>query len=547
MSSTDVCPPVHKRVAEPSGRGQPIDGLTYIKGALVGAFLVAYGTESLPASLGLFCALFAIIALRQCRHVYANSFIILYLLSFFLFLTGRLVVVTLVGYRAEERGLMGLNFSDSGTVMNVILYQAVFLVAFDTALWVRGRVPQPKPDQTPVLRDAFAQALRSVSVATMLLSAIPYLLSLRSISDFVSSNSYYDYYLERAELLTTWGRLSEALFSAAFAGVLASMPSRQLFLILSSVYLGVQYQLMNTGRRSVFVLAVLLVIGYAMWRFERERQQQGRWISRRTFALAGIAALPLVSVLNRVSLMRGWNSASATQSPADAMWEFLYSQGVSANLLGYVQDATLGIPSGKLYTLGPLFEFTEKLLGLGTADTGGLTQSATRALDGHQLAHTISYLVMPDMYLRGAGYGSSSLAELLIDFGVVGLVVGGAVTALLLKVLVRGLSAHPVRAFVSLLMLRDLLFTPRAPFLHFLVGPFSTYGILAASLILGTALLLHTYFVKPRHQKQTESSDQLGVTAPELRRVSRDSHIGELAATDTRDRSISLSLEGALP
>ena len=34
-------------------------------------------------------------------------------------------------------------------------------------------------------------------------------------------------------------------------------------------------------------------------------------------------------------------------------------------------------------------------------------------MEGYQYTHTISYIIMPDLYLKGVGYGSSYVVEVI--------------------------------------------------------------------------------------------------------------------------------------
>ena len=54
-------------------------------------------------------------------------------------------------------------------------------------------------------------------------------------------------------------------------------------------------------------------------------------------------------------------------------------------------------------------------------------------MEGYQYTHTISYIIMPDLYLKGVGYGSSYV-ELFHDLGFIGLIIGGILTGYLIQI-----------------------------------------------------------------------------------------------------------------
>src|SRR5690606_3586624 len=117
----------------------------------------------------------------------------------------------------------------------------------------------------------------------------------------------------------------------------------------------------------------------------------------------------------------------------DSIFEFFYAQGVSANVIGYTMVLDESIPDGKLYSIGPILQFISNYYGYfiqGIPMPSG--QTVELALNGYLFSHTISYLIMPTLYLAGIGYGSSYIAELYADFGYFGIIFGSLFYGLLI-------------------------------------------------------------------------------------------------------------------
>src|SRR5690606_4837101 len=115
------------------------------------------------------------------------------------------------------------------------------------------------------------------------------------------------------------------------------------------------------------------------------------------------------------------------------------------------------IPDGRFYSLGPVVEFVRyRVLGLVTGETQLVGNTAERALEGHLFSHTVSYLAIPDVYVRGSGYGSSFVAELYVDGGYPGVLLGSMVIGAVTVALTAMLGQGTVLRLLALLMVRQL-------------------------------------------------------------------------------------------
>src|SRR5690606_29682182 len=147
--------------------------------------------------------------------------------------------------------------------------------------------------------------------------------------------------------------------------------------------------------------------------------------------------------------------------PLQAPLEFFYGQGYTINIAIIAQQAADGLRDDAFYSFGPMIEFVQsRLLHPITHDYEYLFGSnAQRALEGHQLSHSLSYAWMGDHYVQGAGLGSSAPVELWIDFGFLGVILGGAVTGGLITLLSRWMTGRFGQVVITLMLVQGLWFS----------------------------------------------------------------------------------------
>ena len=411
--------------------------------------------------------------------------LVFFVVSCFTFLTGRLTVVGLFGYKRTEAQPWGLHLSDPDIINGVLVMQQVFLIGVWVAMIFlmgrRARRSYSEPEFRPF------RIGQQVGISAMAAGTLLYLQNRLGVVSTVSSTSYYEYYSSQAELVSVSGRVGGALLIVGFAFVLASNPSFPVFVVAASILVANHALDLVMGRRADFVLSVLVVAFYAFLRASGgSRESREGWPRPQRLAIWSLAVFPLIALLNFVNRIRTPGQSEGGSEDFTGLGEFLYSQGVTANILAYIQTDTLSIPDNKFYSFGPLIEFVQTRLTPGFDATIYQGQTAERAISGHQFADIFSYRIMPTLYEQGAGYGSSAVAELFWDFGWFGILSGGIVIGFLMSfssIIDRAIV--PVAA-VLYLIVRDLMYIPRAPFLHWLVGALNVHNILA---IVGLTVL----------------------------------------------------------
>lgn len=429
---------------------------------------------------------------RSTRIKY-SSFITIFRMTVGVFLIGRLFVVSLFNYR-DTNGVLGTNFEDPGVVARIILILWVFLAGMDVGTSLVSRFQESAKLSFPTIssNEQYQSAKIVATIVFVLSTPIVVFYNIR-IANFVAENSIYDYYLQRGDLLTLPHQLAEASFFLSFAILLATHPTFRQVIALSLIFGIANISIMQTGRRAPLILSALMVIGYGIWRDKRERDEGKRFLPKWFLPAVGLAIIPLVFVMNRMYASRGMNNAGNPSNLLDQVFEFLYSQGVSVNLLGYVQETQLNPPSDRSFLLGPIVESVGRQIGAEGWDAA--SRSGANADHSWKLDDFVSYSVMPELYLKGAGYGSSIVAESYADGGLILTFISGIAIILAIWVITRLIGISPVIGGVALLLLRELMFTARAPVATALLAPFDASGVLAI-LCLVVAIIVVTRLIK---------------------------------------------------
>lgn len=422
-------------------------------------------------------------------------------ITFFVFLISRMVVTEFFGYKVDSSGIFGLNFNDESIVIiiNICLYLSLIGIFIGYVIFKRLNFSLlEKKKETNLV---FINSLRIFSLTYFFITAGIRLVYYMQVRHIVTDYGYYETFLSVKTSMPSILIMISGTIDVAFFSYLATMPSKKKSIFPITIYLGLGFLAALTGRRSDFMLSVLIILVYFCIRSipnvrkeitEKKKEiQEKKWLGKFEIIL-GIIIGPLLIVFMTVIgyLRTGENKET---SFLESIQEFFFSQGVSANIIGYTEIYSDLIPN-KLYTVGPIIEFVDNnIIRPLTGRPELLGQSVERALDGFSYSHTISYFIMPDLYLRGRGYGSSFVAELFHDFSFVGVFVGSIVYGGVIFVLYYMLMNSNYFIFLcAILMTKSLFFTPRDQYLSFIADAFPPTNLAAIGFILIGAKLLQS-------------------------------------------------------
>lgn len=460
-----------------------------------------YGPQPGPMLLS------AVILLVACAVCVARTPRVSYLAwallgAYALFLIVRPVLDVLVDYPVGSVDAYGMPFNRDDVYAHVFgtlsLSLAGLFVGFAILERLDGGGTRSARRSFP--SDVLIPAIRVVSVA-MLAVALPAQVALDvEAARYVAQNSYFDLYTTFSTSYPLPVRVLGGMSTVSFLAYLATNPRRRGVWAATTVYLAAAVVSVAAGQRTTFVLSLAVVAVYVAYRNASDTPPGG-WVSRRV-GWAAVAVVPLLLVgLGLVARMRTLPARRAEGALAP-LWETLYAQGVSTEVVGYGFVYRAQVPEGHLWSLGHLLDLFGRrlpaLVGLGPGNLSG--QTVERAEQSGIFAQVLSYRVLGGEYLKGRGMGSSYVAELWADFSYPGVFLGSVVLGLVVWVLTLALHGPWLVRLASLLLMRELVVIPRSGFSQFLVEAFTAPTVVGIVVIGAGGLVLSRWVHPPRPQ-----------------------------------------------
>ncbi|MGX7025491.1 O-antigen polysaccharide polymerase Wzy family protein [Vagococcus hydrophili] len=442
-------------------------------------FCIAFFNKSIEVkAVGIFVILISNMILSF-ENIKKNVLFLLFNISFFLFLFSRFSLNIFLNYESTEYGMYGTNFTNMETINFMLdsLYISLFFLVMGYLFFSRINFTEKKENKD--------NSLYYFKISSMLFFVITFLFKFIYIKDqssFVSSTSYYDFFLSYQSNLPRWIVKLAEMNLISYVAFISSKPNKKEFRIITGLFLLVSLYSMTVGRRIEFMLNILLIVIYLTLKNDSDSSKKLSFKNKLTIILGSPFLLIL---LNSISSKRD-SIHQQTLGLFGNVKSFLFSQGVTVNLIGYTYEFKDTLPKGKLYSFGPLIEFVQsnviykKIFG-STAFSG---QTVERAMEGNLFAHTISYYIMPTAYLLGRGYGSSYIAEVYYDFGFIGLITANIFIGMLLSLLPRLLNKNNwILNIFSFMFMRNILLIPRAEFISFVSNSITFINILGILMI----------------------------------------------------------------
>lgn len=285
---------------------------------------------------------------------------------------------------------------------------------------------------------------------------------------------------------------SFVLYFATFTPValslyLATFPSKKhamQALILYEVY-GVMT--VFTGQRYPFIGISMFVLTYI---FIRSRLEKG-WVQKKHYIALLVSVPVLVIFLTAYDAIR-MGDAFDFKSLGDTIVTFFDQQGGSINTIRRTIYNADELRDMHLVSLNSTYSvicenfIARSLFGIETFSGNTIE----RAMAGHDLSARLSLIAYGEEYLSGMGTGSSYIAELLHDFGVVGVVFGNIFYGFALVKISRIHPGNKLLNGIGLAMVYYLFLAPRGGFDAFVGSVFRIYSFIFFAVIILLAAVL---------------------------------------------------------
>lgn len=420
-------------------------------------------------------AVWCVFFYNVCKDYKTNIVMLCFLISFFIFLLGREFIFE---YLDVPRYYI---FNDDIEIKTQIcLLISLFGLVIGTFI---GRRLAPHDRLLRIDNDV---VLKNVSKTLYYIFSIPLFIELFINITYIQNTGYINSYESNDSIVRV--PLYISMFSGmtpmAFYLFLATKPEKSEAVFPILLYLFYSILTLLTGKRFPFVASLLIIAIY----FVLRDSDKDRWLKKKYYyILAG--GLPFLIVgLSVFDYVRVGNDIGY-KNFIEMFIGFFDQLGGSINVIKRVIFYSDELNPVMIYSFDGL---TSLILENGifkrifdiTVYEGN---SAAHALQGHSLAHTLSYLTYGNEYLLGRGVGSCYIAELFHDFGYIGVFLGSILYGWVMKRISTIDFKSPYYIALALAMINSLLLAPRGGFDSFLSRTFGIKELTVIGVVWGIA------------------------------------------------------------
>jgi len=401
-------------------------------------------------------ALYAADCIMAWKKRHDRGVVLLFLLSFFTFLLGQILIYMLTGLQWWA----GFTIEETMVVIKGI-YFALLFFPVGVVLSEHTRLSSRTISSADRSLTITSRMLSIQRIALMLFWATLAANAFEIISRviFVIRNSYVGSYLSYSGVNIIISRLAD-INRISFFLFLATVPSKQHAKRPIIIWTLLNMVSILSGGRTTAVVTLLVLFYYFIYRDEHLNEEETEWITPRMKRMIVIAVPIIIAFLGAWNYLR--NSKNVDLGFFGLLIDFFESQGGAYKHLAYAQRYAGELPQ-KFYTFGPVINFLR-----GNIFVSRLTgfrmpaqNTVAAATIGYSYGQAITYIVQPWNYLAGLGMGSSYLAELYYDFGYGGIIVFNILLGALFSGLSRVSPNRTMSIFFMLVILDSTLNLPR--------------------------------------------------------------------------------------
>lgn len=354
---------------------------------------------------------------------------------------------------------------EAGSVYNMYLTFTIIFLSLEcvyVAYRALGLVLKKREDSLSVLTkvkhktDEYISAIKVLSLVAFGVCFCFAIYSAAVNALFVLNIGYLNSYLSSADI-PYQVRSMAALLLPAFTLFLATKPTKKQLIIPTSLFMLVSVVSLATGRRNAFVKDMLLLLIYALMR------DDVRVGVKKIFTKVRVGVVALAGLVS-VYILQGMRSGFSTPI-FRTLFNFVYDQGASIRIVaktvvhkGILADNPLryffyplevqlrnGFVGNLLFNLSPIVE----------------VQTEQFVLTTYNYAHKLTYLVDPQRYLAGGGFGASFVADGYILFGIAGVIIIGLLLGAIIRLFPSLFTRSVFTVAIGLAVIRSVVYLPR--------------------------------------------------------------------------------------
>lgn len=355
-----------------------------------------------------------------CMHDMKNrAALLMFVLSFFIFLLGGEMTVQYFGMPFENTFSKEIDAHAFLCLALSLVFLLAGFVAADHLHFHPGGDPESRRLMATLDNEDAKSVIRRIGLIGSWIAFVPSVIRGIESGLYVMANGYVSYYTTYKThlpgIVTTLGQM----YTMFFIIFIATCPSRKECTLPIMAYVCNGALMLLSGRRLTVGSALLVIICYMIIRHFMDPKEG--WLTRRRVILGGIFLLLLIGFLYMYRFIR-YNMSLEGRGGPQIFLNFFNQQGISIDIIKFQQlykGDRLGCVS-LYYTIRYLrssiftrnfFSFPRELYEMRTAQT---------ALYTNNLADYIAFLYNERSYYQGYGLGSCYIAEAFHDWGYAG-------------------------------------------------------------------------------------------------------------------------------
>lgn len=389
---------------------------------------------------------------------YANRiFLIMFLISFFNFLIGRSLLISIGLYNEYYY------FTEYSNVQGQKIVLFSFII-FSISYYFMDKYFKRNNGST-LEKDYETDRYKKIKKISKVLYYILYVFLIYTVISkiiYVFQHGYPALYLNKTANVNVIIRKSGSLAPYFYFFFLSTMPSKQEVkkpMILWFAYL---FSTLLIGARFSFVIGIITMFTYIVMRNFIGNNKE-KWITKKHVIILIILGLLFLAFFSIYKDIRFENEIKS-KDLSRLITDFFYEQGVNINNNKRIFQFKDSIPKDKIYSFNSLISFWDRNIGsrlMGAEVTSG--NSLSRAYTENSLGDMLAVLVLgEEKYLSGFGVGSSYIAEVFHDFSWIGLIIINILFSFIMNMMQDAIHRGPVVFVITMNVFMALLKVPRA-------------------------------------------------------------------------------------
>ena len=383
-------------------------------------------------------------------------FLSMFLISFFNFLIGRSLLISIGSHREYYY------FSDYANIQGQRIVLFSFVIFSISYFFIDKYI---KKDLNSFEENYNTKNYLLIKKTTKMLFYIFYGLLIYGVAVrafYVYQHGYPSLYLNKTANMNAVVRKLGEFAPYFFFLFLSTMPSKKELRIPLTLWVIYLISTLFMGARFDFVIGILTIFTYVIMRNYINNNGE-QWITKKQVYILGFIGLLVLAFFAIYKDFRFGNTIKLN-NPLRLIANFFYEQGVNINNNKRIFQFENDIPTDRIYSFNSMISFWDRNIGSRVmGDPLILGNNLNRAYNENSLSDMLAVLVLgEEKYLSGLGVGSSYIAEVFHDFSWAGLILVNTFYAFIINLMQETIRKGPIAFLVTINIFMGFLKTPRA-------------------------------------------------------------------------------------